>query len=476
MRSLVWFRGKDLRLADHGPLTEAAASGDVLPLFVLDPFFFAPEGACSLPHRMQLLLEGLADLDRGLRARGSCLLLAEGRSTEVVPELARRWKVDQVLAHRWSEPFGIARDRRVDAALAAAGIPFRLHEGETLAPPGSLRTGQGGPFRVFTPFGRAFQAQVALGRPQPAPRDLPPVPDAAGAGAALPTLGSLGLTRNGRLLPGGEAAAQARLADFVGEGLPRYAARRDRMDLPGTSRLSQDLHFGFLSARQAWAAAQGDGEGPRTFRNELLWREFAHHLLAEDPDLLTRPFRRDFQGFPWDADEAAWEAWAAGRTGYPVVDAAARQLLAEGFVHNRARMVAASFLTKHLLTDYRRGEAHYLRWLADGDWACNNLGWQWSAGCGVDAQPWFRIFNPVAQGPRFDPEGDYVRRWVPELSGLPAKWIHAPWTAAAGVLAAAGVHLGETYPEPIVDHAWARARFLETAKAALGRRPSASPE
>ncbi|HOD33124.1 MAG TPA: FAD-binding domain-containing protein, partial [Holophaga sp.] len=219
--------------------------------------------------------------------------------------------------------------------------------------------------------------------------------------------------------------------------------------------------------RQVWNATGGQEAGPRTFRNELLWREFAHHLLAEEPRLLSEPFRPAFGAFPWRKDDAAWEAWCEGRTGYPVVDAAARQLLSEGFVHNRARMVAASFLAKHLLLDYRRGEAHYLRWLADGDWACNNLGWQWSAGCGVDAQPWFRVFNPVTQGRKFDPAGDYVRRWVPELESLPDRWIHTPWEAPSAVLAQAGVHLGRTYPVPIVDHSQARARFLDTAKAKL---------
>lgn len=465
MRSLVWFRGKDLRVADHGPLLEAARTGEVLPLFVLDPYFFGPERASQLPHRMQLLLEGLADLDRALRERGSRLLLAAGRSVEVVPDRVRRWNVDRVLAHRWSEPFAQERDRRVAEALGP--VPFELFEGETLVPPGSLRTGQGGSFRVFTPFARAFGRQADPGRPLPAPTWLPPVPEQEGVGTLLPGLADLGLSPNPNLLSGGEGPARERLESFREDGLEAYDRDRDRMDLPGTSRLSQDLHFGFLSVRQVWNATGGQEAGPRTFRNELLWREFAHHLLAEEPRLLSEPFRPAFGAFPWRKDDAAWEAWCEGRTGYPVVDAAARQLLSEGFVHNRARMVAASFLAKHLLLDYRRGEAHYLRWLADGDWACNNLGWQWSAGCGVDAQPWFRVFNPVTQGRKFDPAGDYVRRWVPELESLPDRWIHTPWEAPSAVLAQAGVHRGRTYPVPIVDHSQARARFLDTAKAKL---------
>jgi deoxyribodipyrimidine photo-lyase len=237
------------------------------------------------------------------------------------------------------------------------------------------------------------------------------------------------------------------------------------MDRPGTSRLSVDLKFGTLSVRSIWraVAATEAGASGRRYLNELLWREFGHHLLWEWPELLTQPFRPAFAGFPWREDAAEWRAWTEGRTGYPVVDAATRQLLAEGFVHNRARMVAASFLTKHLLQDYRQGEAHYLHWLTDGDWALNNAGWQWSAGCGCDAQPWFRIFNPVTQGQKFDPQGEYVRRWVPELAACPTAYIHEPWKAPALLRSTLA------YSEPIVNHALARERFLATAKGYLGR-------
>jgi deoxyribodipyrimidine photo-lyase len=244
-----------------------------------------------------------------------------------------------------------------------------------------------------------------------------------------------------------------------------YGVDRDRMDRPGTSRLSADLKFGTLSVRTVWqaAATAGMGESGRRFLNELLWREFSHHLLWEWPDLLERPFRPGFADFPWRRDEVAWQAWTEGRTGYPVVDAAARQLLAEGFVHNRARMVAASFLTKHLLLDYRQGEAHYMHWLTDGDWAQNNSGWQWSAGCGCDAQPWFRIFNPTFQGLKFDPEGAYVKRWLPELADCPTAFIHEPWNLPKIE------RIRFDYPEPIVEHALARQRFLAVAKGHLGR-------
>ncbi|HEX4846410.1 MAG TPA: deoxyribodipyrimidine photo-lyase [Geothrix sp.] len=466
MRSIVWFRGKDLRVADHGPLAEAAAAGEVVPLFVLDPFFFAPQRARELPHRLQFLLASLKALEAELLRLGSRLLVVSGRSVDVVPRLAAQWQADRVLAHRWVEPFGRERDRRVGEALERQGVAFRLFEGETLLPPGSLRNGQGGMFRVFTPFARACGARLDLEPALAAPRALPPLPAGLGGETVpVPSPENLGLVPNPRLLGGGEAEAQRRLGAFTAGPIADYGTDRDRMDRPGTSRLGADLKFGTLSVRSVWqaAAASGGGESVRRYLNELLWREFSHHLLWEWPELLERPFRPAFEGFPWREDEAAWEAWTEGRTGYPVVDAAARQLKAEGFVHNRARMVAASFLTKHLLMDYRRGEAHYLRWLTDGDWAANNAGWQWSAGCGCDAQPWFRIFNPVAQGLKFDPDGAYVRRWVPELADCPGAFIHEPWKAPEALRARLD------YPGPIVDHAFARARFLAVAKGHLGQ-------
>jgi deoxyribodipyrimidine photo-lyase len=469
MRTLVWFRGKDLRVADHAPLVEAARAGEVVCLFVLDPYFFAPERARRIAHRMQFLLESLRALAANLEALGSRLFVVAGKSHEVVPRVARQIGADVVVAHRWSEPFGVERDRRV-----AAQVPLRLHEGETLSAPGSVRTQSGGPFSVFTPFARAFLRSVRVGAPLPAPRALPPPPkDVKLETAPIPTLEDLGIAPNPRLPSGGERAARARMKAFFAERAARYHEVRDRMDLDATSRLSTDLHFGTLSVRTVWTAARTalDDAAPvalRIFHNEILWREFAHHVMVDRPDLLVRPFRRDFEGFPWRDDAAGWDAWVHGRTGYPVVDASARQLLAEGFVHNRARMVSASFLTKHLVIDPRRGERHYLEHLVDGDWAANDMGWQWSAGCGCDAQPYFRVFNPRLQGERFDPEGDYVRRWVPELAKMPARWIHAPWDAPDAVRASAGLASERTYPRPIVGHELARGRYLATAQAHLG--------
>jgi deoxyribodipyrimidine photo-lyase len=281
---------------------------------------------------------------------------------------------------------------------------------------------------------------------------------------------SLGLVSNPSVLTGGERAAQARLKKFVTRALTFYDERRDHMDQEGTSRLSADLKFGTLSIRQVWRAvtdALGENTEGNAFLNELMWREFSHSTLWDRPHLLSQPFRMTFENFPWQADERLWEAWVHGKTGYPVVDASARQLLGEGFVHNRARMISASFLTKHLLIDYRHGEAHYMKYLTDGDWAQNNAGWQWAAGCGCDAQPYFRIFNPSTQGQKFDRGGSYVRRWVPELRTFPTRYIHRPWDAPEDVYEAAGLERGKQYPSPVVEHRVARERYLRVAKGHL---------
>jgi len=472
-RTLVWFRGKDLRVSDHAPLRDAVSRGEVVPLFVLDPYFFAPLRAQELPHRMQFLLESLEALAANIAKLGSRLVVVSGKSTEQIPELVERWKIDRVVAHRWCEPFARERDRRIQAKLR---VPFELYEGETLVAPETIRTGGGTPFSVFTPFSRAFAKVHVATQPLPAPKALPPLPEGIVApDVRIPTLADLGIERNAALQKGGERAARDRLKLFLEGAVARYDELRNRMDVDGTSRLSADLKFGTLSVRTVWwkahegasnspAASKAAKEALRVFANELVWREFTHHTLWDRPELLETPFRADFRAFPWRSNEVHWDAWVRGTTGYPVVDASARQLTASGFVHNRARMISASFLTKHLLHSYRTGEAHYMKFLTDGDWAQNNSGWQWSAGTGCDAQPYFRVFNPITQGERFDPEGDYVRRWVPELAKVPAKFIHAPWTAPANVLSASGVSLGRTYPKPIVDHAEARALFLATAK------------
>jgi deoxyribodipyrimidine photo-lyase len=464
VRTLVWFRGKELRVDDHAPLRAAVDGGELVCAFVVDPYFFAPARARELPHRMQFLLESIAALAGELERRGSRLLLVRGKSVDVVPRLVRRWRVDRVVAQRWTEPFGRVRDDRIAQAI---DVPFDLFDGETLAPPETLRNAKGKPFSVYSAFARAHRRSIAVPTPRRCPRQLPPPPRDVREprhGEHLPTLADLGIGRNPLLPRGGETAAKKRLAHAV-RRMARYDVERDRLDLDATSRLSVDLKFGTLSARTVWttmerALATKHPRAWRRFEGELLWREFTHAVLWDHPDLLERPHRPEFAAFPWEKSAKGWRAWCEGTTGYPIVDASARQLLAEGFVHNRARMISASFLTKDLRIDFRRGEAHYLKYLVDGDWAQNDFGWQWTTGCGFDAAPYFRVFNPIHQGQVFDPTGDYVRRWVPELARLPAAWIHEPWTAPAEVLDAAGVRLGRTYPRPIVDHREARMRYL----------------
>jgi len=404
--TLVWYREKDLRVADHGPLV-AAGQGAI-------PVFLGPAQG--------VLARCLGDLATRLEALGSGLVWLPGDPLEELPALARSLGA-QVLAQAQTGPGDL------EARMAQA-CSLTLFPGETL-------TSGGTRFRVFTAFHRAFQREAVLPRPLPAPVRLPALP------AHLPRWPA------GPLLPD-------RLTPFLESGLEDYMRSRDRMDEEGTSGLSVDLHFGRVSVATCWDAASGR-PGAEAWQRQLVWREFAHHLLRAWPRLLEHPFREGFEGFPWAGPDELFQAWQEGRTGYPVVDAASRQLLATGLVHNRARMVAASFLTKHLLVDYRLGEAHYLAHLLDADAANNNMGWQWSAGCGCDAQPWFRVFSPALQGRRFDPDGAYVRAWVPELARVPAQALHRPWEA--------GPPPG--YPRPIVDHAAARARFLALAKAHL---------
>jgi deoxyribodipyrimidine photo-lyase len=457
MRSIVWFRGKDLRLEDHEALHSALSSDEIIPLFVLDPYFFEPKQAAKLPHRMQFLLQSLEALRQALAVRGSQLIIRRGRSIDVVPEMAAKWGADQVLAQRWSEPFARRRDQIVSSRL---GCKLVLFEGETLVAPGTIKTQQGAPYSVFTPFSKRFLAQTDLSDPRPAPSWLPPLPASIQAQSeSIPNLADLGLTTNTNVLLGGAAHADQRMRLFVDQRVMSYPTARNRPDQEGTSRLGPDLKFGTLSPRQVWHAAQTAHADAQTdsFRRQLIWREFAHDLIWNQPQLLEQPFRKAFIGFPWKGTEDLWTAWVEGRTGYPIVDASARQLLATGFIDNRARMIAASFLTKHLLIDYRRGEAHYMKWLTDGDWAANNFGWQWSAGCGCDAQPYFRVFNPILQGKKFDPKGLYVRRWVPEIRELPNSLVHTPWLAPQPLA-------NSLYPAPIVDHPTARKRFLATAK------------
>ncbi len=418
---VVWFR-RDLRVGDHPALAAAVGSGrPVIPLFVRDPALMDP--ARTGPRRLARLERAIAALDRDLRALGGHLVIRSGRPDEVVAAVAHGAGASQVHASRDFTPFAVARDRSV-----AASLDLRLYPGTLAVEPEAT-----GDTRVFSPFFRRWAAEP-IEQPLPIPRRIDVPPRVAGEPPPEVT-------------PEGEPEARARLTAFASTSAADYATGRDRLDQDGTSRLGADLHLGTLSPRQVLAEVEEE-----SFRRQLAWRDWASHILTYRPSARRAAWREDARDLAWLDDDAGFRAWRDGRTGYPVVDAAMRQLSEEGWLHNRARMIVASFLAKDLLVDWRLGEAHFLRELVDGDVANNSFGWQWTAGVGTDAAPFFRIFNPVRQGERFDPSGVWVRRWVPEVAALPDRFVHRPWMTPDGP--------PRGYPAPIVEHAQARARAL----------------
>lgn len=471
--TVVWLR-HDLRLADQPALVAAVRRrGPVVPLFVWeaddhDPW---PPGAAS----RWWLHHSLAALEASLLKRGSKLILRRGGAVDELLAAVRSCRAAAVVWNRRWEPAAMRRDQQVAAALADAGIDCAEFDGNLMCDPTKVLTAQRQPYQVFTPFWRAASARGESSAESlivlPAPRKLPP-PSQWPRSVRLVSLGLLPRTDWAFGLRAfwqpGELGAQRRLRRFLGHAAERYPQNRDRPDLDGVSCLSPHLHFGEISPRQVRTAvyrALGQGDPADALVRQLYWREFACYLLTHFPHTPQSPLRKKFDRFPWSAGGPELTSWQQGRTGYPIVDAGMRQLWNIGWMHNRVRMIAASFLVKHLLVSWLDGARWFWDTLVDADLANNTLGWQWTAGCGADAAPYFRIFNPVAQGQRYDPRGDYVRRWVPELGNLPAQWIHHPWEAPHDVLARAGVCLGENYPYPIVDHRQARRRAL----AALAR-------
>ena len=462
--TVVWF-SRDLRLSDHAALSFAAdADGPVVPLFVWAPEEhggWAPGGA----HRWWLG-ESLAALDADLRSRGSRLTLRTGPSLAAIRDVLAATGAERVVWHSHVAPELRERDARVREALQDDGVEVRLFAGRILHDPTEIQTGSGGPYHVYGPFWRKLQAQMDVGEPLATPRlGETRAPAAWPESATLDSFDLSAIEQDGVDWAGGmrdfwtpgEAGAHARLERFLDLAVD-YDDDRNRPDLRHTSELSPHLHWGEVSPRQVWTSTNrwvSNGptrEAADKFLSELAWREFSYHLLFHYPGTTDRPLKEKFAPFEWDDDEGAFRAWRRGQTGYPIVDAGMRQLWALGWMHNRVRMITGSFLTKDLLISWVRGARYFWDTLCGGDLANNTMGWQWVAGSGADAQPFFRIFNPVSQAERYDPAGDFVREWVPELAGLPAKWIHKPWEAPDGVLADAGVTLGETYPRPIVDH------------------------
>ncbi|MCC5979303.1 MAG: deoxyribodipyrimidine photo-lyase [Salinarimonas sp.] len=474
--ALVWFRD-DLRVADNPALRAALDSGrPVLCFFIFDDS--SPE-IRPLGGAARWWLHGsLANLADNLDKRGNRLHLFSGAAEELVPRIVSE---TDAAALFWNRRYGPEReiDARLKKRLRTEGLEVRSFPGRLVYEPGTVLNQGGGYYKVFTPFNRAAVAQDPPETPLPAPRELPRASFPKALDALSVTLEELALEPRGPDWAGGmretwekdgagrgEDAAHKRLKAFIADHLSGYAKNRDRPDLDATSRLSPHLRFGEITPRQAVhaaLAAKTDGAPAGdydSFRAEIGWRDFSYQLLFSRGGLHTRNMNDQFDAMPWREDDSALRAWQEGRTGFPVVDAGMRQLWHQGYMHNRVRMIVASFLTKHLLIDWKAGESWFWDTLVDADPANNPAGWQWVAGSGADAQPYYRIFNPMTQGEKFDPQGDYVRQWVPEIADLPNRVIHRPWEAKREALEAAGVVLGETYPKPIVIHEDGRKRAL----------------
>lgn len=467
--ALLWFR-QDLRLGDNPALRAAIETKRPLVLlYVLDddtPGRWRTGGASRW-----WLHKSLEALGADVAKRDAYLILRKGAAASVLPALVEEIGARYVFWNRCYEPYATVRDKALKERLSAAGVEAKSFNGSLLNEPWTIRNKTGEPFKVFTPYWRACLQQGDTRQPQPTPKKLNGygghiASDPLNAWRLLPSKPNWAEGFESEWLPG-EAGAHAALGSFIETKLKSYPDARDQMGVNPTSRLSPHLHYGEISpvqVRAAIDAATHDSpalqRGADKFMSEIGWREFSHSLLFHWPTLPENNWRATFDAFPWRDDPQALGAWHRGRTGYPIVDAAMRELWVTGTMHNRARMIAASFLIKHLLIDWRRGEEWFWDTLLDADLANNAASWQWVAGSGADASPYFRIFNPITQGERYDADGGYVRRWLPHLAKLPNDVIHRPWEADAVTLRAAGLELGTTYPLPIVDHAAARARAL----------------
>ena len=465
-----WFR-RDLRLGDNTALNAALDSGaPVIPLFIFDRALY--KNPHSSPARMQFLIDGLHALDSALRAHGSRLVVRFGDPLAVLPGLLRSWGARALYFNRDYSPYARQRDRAVAETM---GQYLRGGQVETahdllLHPPMTVMSQQGEPLTVFTPFKRAWLVRPIL-PPYTSQKGQFHRLDGIDAGD-IPALRDLGMTNKIAVPRAGEAEGLRRLDRFAANALYQYKDRRDQLyadpwqeTAQGTSALSPYLRFGMISTRQAYAVAQAaraealrddQQAGIDTWISELCWREFYVHILYHFPHVLRRSFRTAYDALEWRHAPDEYERWQAGQTGYPIVDASMRQLTEFGWMHNRARMIVASFLTKDLLIDWRAGETHFMHHLIDGDPAANNGGWQWTAGTGTDAQPYFRIFNPISQSQRYDPDGEYIRHFLPELRGVPTEYIHAPWEMPSPP---------QGYPPPMIDHGLARARTLAAFQA-----------
>lgn len=464
MTTSIWWIRRDLRLVDNQALHKALSNSDtILPVFTLDHAILRSKFYSE--QRFAFLLAGLRQLDSDLRERGSRLIVREGDPLTQLQQLCAETGAGAIFAEEDVTPYARRRDKRISDLL-----PLHLCTGLTGRHPTAVLKKDGAPYTVFTPFKKAWLAQ-----PLPHRRDLLPAPSAI---ASPSDIDSLPLPTTPILSPtvpfmAGENEGHQRLEKFIAQRVAAYADQRNQLDVDGTSALSPYLRFGMVSARQALVAVlealartpDKQRKGADVWLSELVWREFYQMILYHFPHVRKECFRPKYNAIQWNNDPSEFAAWCEGKTGYPVVDAAMHQLKTTGWMHNRARMIVASFLTKDLLIDWRWGERWFMQHLIDGDIAANNGGWQWTAGTGTDAAPYFRIFNPILQGKKFDPDGAYVRRWLPQLQAVPTKFIHAPWEMPPPVQRRYGCVIGTDYPPPIIDHRFARQRTLAAYKA-----------
>lgn len=456
-RTIVWFRG-DLRVHDHPALYAACHDGDsVLPLFILDPTFLKKSVGSN---RNRFLLESLQDLRQSLRVRGGDLFLAEGDPTKILPEIALKWGATDVYYISDFSPYSVGRDKRLQQSLHEQGTNFVPFGGKLLADGSTkLLTKTGKKYTVFTPFWRTW---LEVPRRQVVPAPAVVRCDGRYTSTDLPTLESVTNPRDlsPEGMPGGETAGRRALEDFIASRLESYHQAPTDMAKPQTSLLSPYLHFGCISALEA-ASMLPNTRGARAWTRQLCWRDFYHYVLLHNPTTPTHAFQQAYETISWDNRPDYFEAWKAGKTGYPIVDAGMRELARTGFMHNRARMIVGAFLTKHLWTDWRLGQEYFMRMLLDGDTANNVGNWQWLAGVGVDPAPFYRrLYNPTLQAQRLDPTGGYIRAHVPELKNVPDEYIFEPWTMPEAIQVASGCVIGKDYAAPIVDHKEARAYAL----------------
>lgn len=470
-RAVLWFR-RDLRLTDNMALVHALAdTAEVLPVFIWAPEeeeLWAPGGAGKV-----WLHYSLESLLRSLQECGSTLCLRQGNSEEQLLDVARSVGATHIYWNRLYDPALIERDKKIKDNLKREGFTVASFNSALLVEPWEIKTGGGGPYQVYTPFWKTVSRSYIE-------RELHSAPSLIRSPRTIVKSSQL---TDFQLLPEvhwdrgikeswniGEHAALKQLKNFETGSLAEYTETRNLPGTAGTSRLSPHLHFGEIGPAQIWTIIKAARQQQKsaaalasleTFLKEIVWREFAHHLLFHFPQTTSEPLREKFKTFPWEENPGNFTAWTKGQTGYPIVDAGMRELWHTGWMHNRVRMIVASFLVKHLLIPWQKGAAWFWDTLVDADLASNTLGWQWTAGCGADAAPYFRVFNPILQGEKFDGAGGYVRRWVPEIAALPDRWLHRPWEAPEDELVRASIKIGVTYPLPIVDHGEARERALD---------------